>query len=166
MELWEKMLKKNVEQKVRPVDTWTYFRFREHARNHWINVTLGINKRPLVRPDPPDGFLRTFKSLILPIIEEIGSLSLPRQVLWRLLVVIKNLSIDRPITAVWRPRALLRNNHDDTWNYMICVEFCWKWRKHYRKVQGSLRRAARCPRRPIRGRMQIKRNQNNNFEPS
>lgn len=39
-------------------------------------------------------------------------------------------------------RTLRRNDHDKTWNYTIYMEFCWKWRKHYRKVPGSLRRAA------------------------
>lgn len=60
-------------------------------------------------------------------------------------------------------RALLRNNHDNAWNYIICEELCWKWRKHYRKVQGSLRRpGGAAPGRVLRRpRMQIKCNQNN-----
>lgn len=72
----------------------------------------------------------------------------------------------RPVTVVQSRRTLLHNNHDNPWNYTICKEFCWKWRKHYRKVAGSLRRRRRAARGfpPAAARMQIKRNQNNNLE--
>lgn len=60
----------------------------------------------LFHTNSPVSFFKTFKDLVLPIIEDIGLLNPLEKILCWLLVLIKNLSIDRPIMMIGRLRFL------------------------------------------------------------